>query len=64
MGKIGDVYAEKCCAHLSMSDLKSKIRSVRKEYIREKEKEHSQGEINDLTSRIDVLGQILKLFPE
>lgn len=51
-------------AHLPMSNLKSKIRSMQKEYIKEREKRRAQDEVNDLTARIDTLTQVLKLFPE
>ncbi len=50
--------------HLPMSNLKSKIRSMQKEYIKERDKRHTQEEVNDLTARIDTLAQVLKLFPE
>jgi signal transduction histidine kinase len=50
--------------HLPMSNLKSKIRSMQKEYIKERDKMHTQNEVNDLTARIDTLAQVLKLFPE
>lgn len=51
-------------AHLPMSNLKSKIRSMQKEYIKERDKRHTQDEVNDLTARIDTLTQVLKLFQE
>ena len=47
-----------------MSNLKSKVRSMQKEYIREMDKRHTQDEISDISVRIDTLTQMLKLFPE
>lgn len=60
MKNMGNEY----CAHLPMSNLKSKIRSMQKEYIKERDKRHTQDEISDLTARIDTLAKVLKLFPE
>jgi signal transduction histidine kinase len=64
MGNMGEDMERGYYAHLPMSNLKSKIRSMQKGYIKERDKRHTQEEINDLTARIDVLDQVLKLFPE
>jgi len=60
----GEEMEKEYHAHLPMSNLKSKIRSMQKEYIRERDKRHTQDEVNDLTTRIDTLTQVLKFFPE
>jgi signal transduction histidine kinase len=64
MEDMGEEMEKEYHAHLPMSNLKSKIRSMQKEYIKERDKRHTQDEVNDLTSRIDTLTQVLKLFPE
>ena len=64
MGRVGEYHEEKNYAHLHMSNLKSKVRSMQKEYIREMDKVHTQDEICDLSARIDTLTQVLKLFHE
>jgi signal transduction histidine kinase len=64
MGRVGEYHEEKHYAHLHMSNLKSKVRSMQKEYIKERDKMHTQDEISDLSARIDTLTQVLKLFPE
>lgn len=63
MGNIGEDM-ERYYARLPMSNLKSKIRSMQKEYIKERDKRHTQNEVDDLTARIDTLANVLKLFPE
>lgn len=64
MGGIGEDMEKEYYAHLPMSNLKSKIRNMQKEYIKERDKRHTQDEVNDLTTRIDTLANVLKLFPE
>jgi signal transduction histidine kinase len=64
MGHMGEYMEREYYAHLPMSNLKSKIRSMQKEYIKERDKRHTQDEVNDLTARIDTLAQVLKLFQE
>lgn len=50
--------------HLPMSNVKSKVRKLQREYIKERDKIHTQNEISELAARIDTLDQVLKLFPE
>ena len=64
MGNMGEEMEKEYYARLPMSNLKSKIRSMQKEYIKERDKRHTQDEVNGLTARIDTLTQVLKLFPE
>jgi len=64
MGHMGEYMEREYYAHLPISNLKSKIRSMQKEYIKERDKRHTQDEVNDLTARIDTLAQVLKLFQE
>jgi len=64
MGHMGEDMEREYYVHLPMSNLKSKIRSMQKEYIKERDKRHTQEEVNDLTARIDTLAQVLKLFQE
>jgi signal transduction histidine kinase len=64
MGDMGENMEKEYYAHLPMSNLKSKIRSMQKGYAKEMDKRHTQEEVNDLTARIDTLNQVLKLFPE
>jgi signal transduction histidine kinase len=64
MGNTGEDMEKEYYVHLPMSNLKSKIRSMQKGYIKERDKIHTQDEINDLTARIDTLDQVLKLFQE
>lgn len=63
MGSIGEDMEREYYARLPMSNLKSKIRSMQKDYIKERDKRHTQDEVNDLTARIDTLTEVLKLFP-
>lgn len=64
MGHMGEYMEKEYYAHLPMSNLKSKIRSMQREYIKERDKRHTQDEISELTVRIDTLTHVLKLFPE
>lgn len=64
MGHVGEYLEEKYYAELPLKNIKSKIKKMQRDYIKEKEKRHSQSEIDELTARIDTLGRVLKLFPK
>ncbi len=64
MNNMGEYLEEKYYAELPLKNIKSKIAKVRRDYIKEKEKNHSQSEMDELATRIDTLGQVLKLFPK
>lgn len=64
MGNIGEELEKEYYANLPLKNIKSKIAKMQRDYIKEKEKRHSQSETDELTARIDTLGQVLKLFPK
>lgn len=64
MGNMGEELEREYYANLPLKNIKSKIADMQRDYIKEKEKRHSQDEINELTVRIDTLTQVLKLFPK
>lgn len=61
---MGEELEKEYYANLPLKNIKSKIAKMQRDYIKEKEKRHSQSEIDELTARIDTLSQILKLFPK
>lgn len=64
MGHVGEYLEEKYYADLPLKNIKSKISKMQREYIKERDKIHTQTEIGELTARIDTLTQVLKLFPK
>lgn len=64
MDHMGEYLEEKYYAELPLKNIKSKIDKIQEGYIKERCKMHSQSEVDDLTARIDTLGQVLKLFPK
>lgn len=64
MGNMGEDLEKDYYANLPLKNIKSKIKKMQRDYIKEKEKRHLQDEISELTARIDTLGQVLKLFPK
>lgn len=64
MNNMGECLEKKYYAELPLKNIKSKIAKTRRDYIKEKEKRHSQSETDELATRIDTLDQVLKLFPK
>lgn len=64
MGNMGEELEREYYTNLPLKNIKSKIAKMQREYIKEKEKMHTQDEVGELTARIDTLTQVLKLFPK
>ena len=64
MGSMGEELEKEYYANLPLKNIKSKIAKMRRDYIKEKEKIHSQDEVSELAARIDTLNQVLKFFPK
>ena len=62
MGHVGEYIEEKNV--VSLKNIKTNISKMQIGYIKERDKVHTQDDINDLTIRIDTLTQVLKLFPK
>ena len=64
MGNMGEELEKKYYADLPLKNIKAGVAKMQREYAKERDKNHTQGEISELTSRIDTLTQVLKLFPK
>ena len=64
MGNIGEELENKFYAELPLNNIKRDIKKMQREYIKEREKIHTQEDINELSTRIDTLTQVLKFFPK
>lgn len=64
MGHMGEELEKKYYDELPLNNIKRNIKKMQREYIKERDKNHTQDEIGELTARIDILTQVLKLFPK
>ncbi len=64
MGNMGEELEKKYYEELPLNNIKRNIKKMQREYIKERDKIHTQEEVNELSTRIDTLNKVLKLFPK
>jgi len=64
MGNMGEELEKKYYEELPLNNIKRNIKKMQREYIKERDKIHTQEEVNELSTRIDTLTQVLKFFPK